>query len=124
MSRRTDHDTPRQPSQIAILRFLRIHGPAARIDIGNATGLSPATVTSLTADLIAQGLVKETQGTPNGTNGNGGQSVTRGRPKVLLDLVPSAASVIGVKLTINLVEIALGNFKGEIERSIQHSINR
>ncbi|WP_404420552.1 ROK family protein [Thalassospira australica] len=120
MSRRTDHDTPRQPSQIAILRFLRIHGPAARIDIGTATGLSPATVTSLTADLIAQGLVKETQGAPNGNNG---QSATRGRPKVMLDLVPDAACVIGVKLTINLVEIALGNFKGEIERSIQHSIN-
>ncbi|MFC4233759.1 ROK family protein [Thalassospira xianhensis] len=123
MSRRTDNDTPRQPSQIAILRFLRIHGPAARIDIGNATGLSPATVTSLTADLIAQGLVKETQGTPSSANGSNGQSATRGRPKVLLDLVPGAACVIGVKLTINLVEIALGNFKGEIERSIQHSIN-
>ncbi|WP_417813100.1 ROK family protein [Thalassospira alkalitolerans] len=120
MSRRPDHDTPRQPSQIAILRFLRVHGPAARIDIGNATGLSPATVTSLTADLIAQGLVQETQSAATST---GSQGTTRGRPKVLLDLVPSAAYVIGIKLTINLIEIALGNFKGEIEHSIQHSIN-
>ena len=129
MSRRTESDTPRQPSQIAILRYLRIHGPAARIDIGTATGLSPATVTSLTADLMAQGLVQESQATALGavngngtTNANGTHGTTRGRPKVLLDLVPGAACVIGVKLTINLIEIALGNFKGEIERNTEHSI--
>ncbi|WP_430474672.1 ROK family protein [Thalassospira lucentensis] len=133
MNRRTDSDTPRQPSQIAILRYLRIHGPAARIDIGSATGLSPATVTSLTADLMTQGLVQESQsanaqatGTGNGNgngNANGNHGATRGRPKVLLDLVPNAACVIGVKITINLIEIALGNFKGEIEHSSEHSIN-
>lgn len=126
MSRRKEAETPRQPSQIAILRYLRIHGPAARIDIGTATGLSPATVTSLTADLMAQGLVQESQGTANGNatgNGGGNGGSTRGRPKVLLDLVPNAACVIGVKITINLIEIALGNFKGEIECSSEHSIN-
>ncbi|MBX2829979.1 MAG: ROK family transcriptional regulator [Rhodospirillales bacterium] len=131
MKRRKDSETPRQPSQIAILRYLRIHGPAARIDIGSATGLSPATVTSLTADLMTQGLVQESQsananGTGNGNiNGgaNGSHGTTRGRPKVLLDLVPNAACVIGVKITINLIEIALGNFKGEIECSSEHSIN-
>ena len=85
MSRRTESDTPRQPSQIAILRYLRIHGPAARIDIGTATGLSPATVTSLTADLMAQGLVQESQATALGavngngtTNANGTHGTTRG----------------------------------------------
>ncbi|WP_033069336.1 ROK family transcriptional regulator [Thalassospira australica] len=121
MSRRTDSETPRQPSQIAILRYLRVHGPAARIDIGTATGLSPATVTSLTSDLMSQGLVQESQGI-NG-NANASQGTTRGRPKVLLDLVPNAACVIGVKITINLIEIALGNFKGEIECSSEHCIN-
>jgi predicted NBD/HSP70 family sugar kinase len=124
MNRRKEAETPRQPSQIAILRYLRIHGPAARIDIGNATGLSPATVTSLTAELIGQGLVRESQGIGgNGVSANGTHGSTRGRPKVLLDLVPNAACVIGVKITINLIEIALGNFKGEIERSIEHGIN-
>jgi predicted NBD/HSP70 family sugar kinase len=123
MSRRTA-DIPRQPSQIAILRYLRIHGPAARIDIGTATGLSPATVTSLTAELMAQGLVKEIQGASNGSSAAAnGHGSTRGRPKVLLDLVPSAACVIGVKITINLIELALGNFKGDIEHSSQHRIN-
>lgn len=125
MSRRPESDTPRQPSQIAILRYLRVHGPAARIDIGTATGLSPATVTSLTADLMTQGLVQESHPATNGNgsaNANGTHGSTRGRPKVLLDLVPGAACVIGVKLTINLIEIALGNFKGEIERNTEHSI--
>jgi predicted NBD/HSP70 family sugar kinase len=130
MSRSTPADMPRQPSQIAILRYLRVHGPAARIDIGNATGLSPATVTSLTAELMTQGLVQEMQGAAHGSTGpNGSNSpqaahgATRGRPKVLLDLVPSAAYVIGVKITINLIEVALGNFKGEIESSRQHRVN-
>ncbi|OSQ36718.1 ROK family transcriptional regulator [Thalassospira mesophila] len=123
MSRRAAADIPRQPSQIAILRYLRIHGPAARIDIGTQTGLSPATVTSLTADLMAQGLVQETSSAGNGGSGNGGHGATRGRPKVLLDLVASAAYVVGVKLTINLIEIALGNFKGEIERCTRHRLN-
>ncbi|OKH86838.1 ROK family transcriptional regulator [Thalassospira sp. TSL5-1] len=140
MSRRSASDIPRQPSQIAILRYLRLHGPVARIDIGNATGLSPASVTSLTADLIAQGLVQEIQSVPgtndgsNGASGSGldphggitgaaaGSGNARGRPKVLLDLVPTAAYVIGIKITINLIEIALGNFKGDIERISEHRI--
>ncbi|RCK50826.1 Xyl repressor [Thalassospira profundimaris] len=140
MRRRPTSDLPRQPSQIAILRYLRLHGPVARIDIGTATGLSPASVTSLTAGLIAQGLVQEIQPGPGPHDGSNGGSNSapdphggmtgaasgagngRGRPKVLLDLVPTAAYVIGIKITINLIEIALGNFKGEIERISEHRI--
>ncbi len=139
MSRRPAPDIPRQPSQIAILRYLRLYGPVARIDIGTATGLSPASVTSLTADLISQGLVQEIQssssghhdasnGTPDpagasaGAGSAAGAGNTRGRPKVLLDLVPGSAYVIGIKITINLIEIALGNFKGDIERMSAHRI--
>lgn len=126
-------DTPRLPSQVAILRFLRANGPAARIDIGNATGLSPATVTALTAELMTQGLicesppasstedpVSEQKGKP-GTRSRSSQN-GRGRPKVLLDLQPDAAIVLGIKITINLVEIALGNFRGDVETSNAYEI--
>ncbi|MFH1804693.1 MAG: ROK family transcriptional regulator [Pseudomonadota bacterium] len=122
MIRSSESDMLRQPSQVAILRYLRIRGPAARIDIGAATGLSPASVTALTAELIAQGLVREIQSPV--LNGTGTvANAARGRPKILLDLVSSAVAMIGVKLTINHIEIALGNFKGEIDVSRQHVIN-
>lgn len=97
----------------SILRTLRKQGPLARIDLGTSEGLSPATLTSLTADMIKSGLIVETQQRQL-------QSSGRGRPKVLLDLNPSAAHVIGVKLAIGVVEIFLADYKGGILESEKH----
>ena len=63
-------------------------GPTSRALIAEETGLSPATVSNLTFELIDEGLVHET----------GVVETTRGRPPVLLQLNSRARYVVGVKV--------------------------
>jgi N-acetylglucosamine repressor len=63
-------------------------GPTSRAEIAAETGLSPATVSNLTVELIDEGLVRET----------GVVETSRGRPPVLLRLNSSARFVVGVKV--------------------------
>jgi len=63
-----------------------LSGPLTRQEIGALAGLSPATVSNLVADLMADGLIAEV-----GLEGSGG-----GRPRGLLQVNPDYGYVIGV----------------------------
>ncbi len=88
-----------------VLAEIRRQGAAARVDVAAETGLSPATVTALTADLIAAGLIEESAGGPAGA---------RGRPRVMLRLRPDALHVAGAKLSDSRVTVAILDFEGRI----------
>ena len=47
-----------------IVGLLGTRGPTSRTDIARALGLSPATVTQVTKDLIARGVVEELESVP------------------------------------------------------------
>ncbi|MEX2518629.1 MAG: ROK family protein [Paracoccaceae bacterium] len=88
-----------------VLAEIRRLGAAARVDIAAATGLSAATVTLLSADLIAAGLVEEAASeAPN----------ARGRPRVMLRLSPGALHVAGAKLSDSKITVAILDFAGAI----------
>src|SRR5215469_3067793 len=61
-------------------------GPLTRQEIGTLAGLSPATVSNLVADLMAEGVIAEV-----GLEGSNG-----GRPRGLLQVNPEYGYVIGV----------------------------
>ena len=100
---------PEQRNQGRHLVFshIRNNHQMARIDIANATGMSPATVTAITAELIAAGLIEEIQRSPEP-----GQS-RRGRPRVDLKLRGKAHIVAGMKLTAKLVTAVILDLEGE-----------
>jgi N-acetylglucosamine repressor len=79
----------RQMNEAVILGMIHDRGPIARTDIADATGLSPATVTGITAEFIGQGLIFEQE--PGISTG--------GRPPVLLSINRDAGCVVGIKLT-------------------------
>lgn len=79
---------PRDLNRVAVLRLLGAAGPLARTTIARELGLSPATVTSVTRELLRRGIVREAAQLPS----NGG------RPPVLLELVGGAATAFGVKI--------------------------
>jgi predicted NBD/HSP70 family sugar kinase len=79
----------RDLNRIAVLRLIGAAGPIARIHIAQRLGLSPATVTSLTRELLDRGVVRVADTAPS----------RGGRPAVLLELVGSAATALGVKIT-------------------------
>jgi predicted NBD/HSP70 family sugar kinase len=72
----------------AVLRSIALHGPISRADLARLLGLSGPTVTMVTKDLIAQGVVHEVDRAPS----------SGGRPATLLQLVSSAALAMGVKV--------------------------
>lgn len=80
-----------------ILNTIKTHGPIGRADIARQTGLSPATVTSISAKLIAQNLVLEKEA---------GDS-SGGRRPILLVINPKGGYVVGIKLTENNAIFAL-----------------
>ncbi|GIF15417.1 ROK family protein [Actinoplanes teichomyceticus] len=71
-----------------VLRHLRTHGPSSRAAIAASTGLTKATVSSLTGDLIGHRLLRET-----GLSGN-----RIGRPATVLALDGSAYASIGIQV--------------------------
>lgn len=78
----------RDMNRSAILRMIVSAGPIARTRIAKELGLSPATVTAVTRELIDQGLLWVAERAPS----NGG------RPALLLELVGGAANAFGVKI--------------------------
>ena len=79
----------RAMNRSVVLNAIKIHGPIARVVVARETGLSPATVTGITADLIEEELVFEKD-----TGDSSG-----GRPPILLAINPSGGYVVGIKLT-------------------------
>ncbi len=90
-----NRDLIRAINRSHILNVIKTLGPVARAEIARLTGLSPATVTAITADLIAEELVFEKQ-----TGDSRG-----GRRPILLALNPGGRYVAGIKL---MEEAAVG----------------
>ncbi len=78
----------RDVNRSAIFRMISTGGPIARSQIAKRLGLSPATVTAVTRELLNQGLVRVAQRAPS----------RGGRPALLLELVGGAATAFGVKI--------------------------
>ncbi len=91
----------------AILARLGASGPASRADLARGLGVSPALMTQLSRDLLAEGLLVELQQAPS----------SGGRPAQLLGLAESAGHAVGVKVVadhVALVEVAID---GRVVRS-------
>lgn len=89
-----------------ILSIIVSNGPIARADVARRSGLSPATVTGITAELIAEELVVEKE--------NGDSS--GGRPPILLRINPAGAFVVGIKLTETALIGALTDLEANVIR--------
>ena len=82
---RTTRDL-RRTNRTAVLRRLYFDGPLSRLDLAGHTGLSPATVGNVIAELIKDRVVIET----------GQVDSDGGRPAVLVRVNPDHAAIIGV----------------------------
>jgi predicted NBD/HSP70 family sugar kinase len=109
MQEKADSELVRRQNRRLVLSALRQHGPLARIELGRATGLSPASITSIASQLIAEDILLELeQAFPLPV------SVKRGRPIVRLGITPSAAHVLAVNISIDAVRLAIADFTGSI----------
>lgn len=99
----------RSQNRRAILGVIRRLRRIARVDIARETGISAATVTSITADLLGEGLVEEVldDAGPEMTS-----EPTRGRPRVLLRIRPDAFLIGGTKISEDHITVTLMDFEG------------
>lgn len=116
MREKADSDLVRRQNRRLVLDALRQHGPLARVELGRHTGLSPASITSISSQLIADGILEEVneQHLPV-------VPMRRGRPLTQLDINAASAHVVAVKISIDGVEIAVANSRGNI---ISRSVTR
>lgn len=91
----------------AILAQLGANGPASRADLARVLAVSPALMTQLVKDLIADGLVIELEQAPS----NGG------RPARMLGLATSSGRAIGVKVVADHVAFVEVGIDGRVLRS-------
>ena len=83
MRGKADSDLVRRQNRRVVLEALRFNGPSPRVELGRLTGLSPATITTITMQLIQDGAVIELDDITS-TH----EAAKRGRPTVLLGLKP------------------------------------
>jgi predicted NBD/HSP70 family sugar kinase len=102
-----NRDLMRAINRFAILHAIRDVGAISRIDISRTTGLSQATVTSITADLLAEGMLLEQQS---------GKSVGGRRP-IPLGLNPQGAYTVGVHLSVDQICVVLMDLQAIIINS-------
>lgn len=91
----------------AILAHLGAQGPTSRADLARALNVSPALMTSLTKDLLADGLLVELDHSPS----------QGGRPARMLGIVSSAGRAIGAKVVADHVAFVEVGIDGTVRRS-------
>lgn len=93
-------------ARLRVLGAIRAAKKIARIDISQRTGLSPATVTAITAELLKAGLIEYVaeEAKPKGAK--------RGRPRRLLRLRAAAKLIAGVIVGRVAITVLLVDFTG------------
>ncbi len=105
MINKADTDLIRRQNRHLVLEALRFADQAPRVELGRLTGLSPATMTSITTQLLGEGLLIE-------VNNSSAGALRRGRPSVGLKLNANAARVLALKISIDSFELVLADYAG------------
>ncbi|WP_424985292.1 ROK family protein [Microbulbifer sp. S227A] len=90
-----------------MLRQIRLAGRVPRIELASQTGMSRATVTTITAEFLNAGLIEEIA-RPDNT-----PDTRRGRPRVDLKIRGAAHALVGAKISYRQLSLILLDFEGE-----------
>ena len=114
MLKKANSDLVRRQNRGLFLETLRQHGPLARITLGHNTGLSPASITSISAQLIDEGLVYSVV-----EDDAVSAEIKRGRPQTRLALNPKATNVLAVSISVDSIELVFADFSGATHEPVK-----
>jgi predicted NBD/HSP70 family sugar kinase len=100
------HDDLRRGNRAMVISSVRRVGQASRTGIAADTGLSHSTISSISKDLITEGILEETRGGEPGVS-------RRGRPQIAIRLSPEAATVVTIVLLYNFLSVSVVDFSGK-----------
>lgn len=99
-------ETLRKQNRGLILSALRRLGAVSHTEVAQWTGLSSATVSTITGELEREGIIlRVEQAAKSG----------RGRPRVMLQQNPECAFIAAIRLTSGLVEYSLTDYAGTLK---------
>lgn len=86
------------------LEYIRASGRISRVELAQLSGLTPASISGIVAQTIADGLVVE----------SGQSAPTRGKPRTLLQLNPSARHSVGITLDQDRLTYVVTDLSGHL----------
>ncbi len=107
-----DPELMRTINRFTVLDTIRRYGPISRVEISERSQLSTTTVSAITASLLDDGLILTRH------EGDLRNATARGRPRVMLELNPQAARVVGAKIAATHMVFVVTNFCGEVVSSL------
>lgn len=93
----------REINEALVLDVVRSRAPVARGEVAARTGLSPATITGITGQLLGLGLLTETE-----------EVRTGGRPARLLELGTETVRAVGLRLAPGTLHLDLVDLRGRV----------
>lgn len=111
-------DNQRENGRKVLLSKIRSAGRIARIELSDLTGISRATVTTITAELLQKGLIEEV------ARDSDDPEQRRGRPRVDLKIRGAAHLVAGVKISNQQLSLVLLDFEGQQVSTLETELER
>lgn len=96
-----------RPMRQQVFERVRAAGLIARVQVAKELGVSPASVTTITSELIEAGLIEEVAVPRDGGEG-------RGRPAVALGVRADSHTVVGVKVSDRDMSAVAADFAGNL----------
>ena len=104
-----NNGTVKQENLEAVKLMLYRLAPISRAEIAAQLGLTPATITNITAELIAQNFVEELKGGDTASQSHG-----TGRKPILIDLKRDCYTVLGLSLGRDGTRFSLCDMRGKV----------
>jgi predicted NBD/HSP70 family sugar kinase len=101
------HDDLRKRNRAMVISAVRGVSQPSRTEIAASTGLSHSTISTISSDLIAEGILAEIRKPEAGAQ-------KRGRPQVALGLNPNAAEIVTMVLSLNFLSVAVIDYAGQV----------
>lgn len=111
----SDSDTVRRQNRALVLAALRSDGPLARTQLAATTGLSHASITAITQDMLAQDVLVELVE-------DRGDQRARGRPAVRVGFARTAAYVALIEVDVSRVRLSLVDYGATLVDRIEYAL--
>jgi len=103
----------RQANRETILRLIYLEGSMSRLEVSQRTGLSPATVTNVTGELLQEGILE----------GSGQEDSVGGRPRTILTVNSNYGYLIGVDLGETHIQLELFDINRRKLGTVRHGMS-
>jgi predicted NBD/HSP70 family sugar kinase len=110
----SDSESIRRQNRALVLQALRSDGPLARTQLAGVTGLSHASITAITQDMLGQGVLEEL---PEERDAR-----TRGRPAVRVGFARHAAYVCLIEVDVTRARLSLVDYGATLVDRIEYPL--